>query len=142
MALRRRYYVYRTTTFPGFVFPVTTLFLLARDRSFSGIALAGSAGLVVGVLGEVPTGYVADQLGRRDTLLAAAVCHTFAQAGYLLVWSVPAAVVVCAVTALAESLQSGTLDAWLYDALVDHDETCTRASSVVESRFGSTRAPR
>jgi MFS family permease len=117
MALRRRYYAYRATTFPGFVFPVTTLFLLARDLSFSGIAVAGSAAVVVGVLGEVPTGYVADRLGRRNTLLAAAVAHTLAQAGYLLVWSVPAAAVVAAASALAESLQSGTLDAWLYDVL-------------------------
>lgn len=122
MDLRRRYYAYRTTTFPGFVFPVTTLYLLAHDLSFSGIALAGAAALVVGVVGEVPTGYVADRLGRRNTLLAAAVCHTLAQAGYLLVWSVPAAAVVGAVTALAESLQSGTLDAWLYDALAERDE--------------------
>lgn len=122
MALRRRYYAYRTTTFPGFVFPVTTLFLLARGLSFSGIALAGAAAIVVGVAGEVPTGYVADRLGRRDTLLAAAVAHTLAQAGYLLVWSVPAAAAVAAVSAVAESLQSGTLDAWLYDALAERGE--------------------
>lgn len=120
-SFRRRYVAYRATTFPGFVFPVTTLFLLSRSLSFSGIALAGAAAVVVGVLGEVPTGYVADRLGRRDTLIAAAVAHTISQAGYLFVWSVPAAVVVVAVAALAESLQSGTLDAWLYDSLAERD---------------------
>lgn len=122
MALRRRYYAYRATTFPGFVFPVATLFLLARDLSFSGIAAAGAAAIVVGVVGELPTGYVADRLGRRNTLLAAAVAHTLAQAGYLLVWSVPAAAAVVSASALAESLQSGTLDAWLYDVLAERGE--------------------
>lgn len=122
MALRRRYYAYRTTTFPGFVFPVTTLFLLARDLSFAGIAAAGAVAIAVGVVGEVPTGYVADRFGRRNTLLAAAVAHTLAQAGYLLVWSVPAAAVVVSASALAESLQSGTLDAWLYDVLADRGD--------------------
>lgn len=122
MALRRRYYAYRATTFPGFVFPVATLFLLARDLSFAGIAAAGTAGIVVSVVGEVPTGYVADRLGRRNTLLAAAVAFTLAQAGYLLVWSVPMAAVVVAVSAAGEALQSGTLDAWLYDLLAERDE--------------------
>jgi predicted MFS family arabinose efflux permease len=122
MPLRRRYYAYRATTFPGFVFPVATLFLLARDLSFTGIAAAGAAAIVVGVVGEVPTGYVADRLGRRNTLLAAALAHTLAQAGYLLVYSVPVAAAVVSVSALAESLQSGTLDAWLYDVLAARDE--------------------
>lgn len=120
-SLRRRYFAYRATTYPGFVYPITTLFLLARSLSFSGIALAGAVAIVVGVVGEVPTGYLADRLGRRNTLVVAAVAHTFAQAGYLFVWSVPAAMVVAALTALAESLQSGTLDAWLYDALAERD---------------------
>lgn len=137
MPLRRRYYAYRATTFPGFVFPVTTLFLLARGLSFAGIAAAGAAAIVVGVVGEVPTGYAADRLGRRNTLVAAAVAHTLAQAGYLFVWSVPAAAAVVSASALAESLQSGTLDAWLHDVLADRGES--EAYTAVFGRGESVR---
>lgn len=112
-----KYYIYRPTTFPGFVWPILTLFLLAREFSFTAIALGGTAMAITRLVGEVPSGVLADRLGRRETCIASALLFLTGQLGYLAVETLPALVAVTGVLGLAEAFQSGTLDAYLYDVL-------------------------
>lgn len=122
MSARRavlKYYLYRPTTFPGFTWPVLTLFLLAREFSFTALALGGTAMAVARLVGELPSGVLADRVGRRATCIAAAVLFLVGQLGYVAVHTLPALVAVSAVVGLAEASQSGTLDAYLYDVLAE-----------------------
>jgi MFS family permease len=124
VSLRRtllKYYAYRPTTFPGFTWPVLTLYLLAQGFSYTAIAVGGTAMTVAKIGGEVPSGYLADRVGRRNTCIASAVGFLLGQAGYLIADGLPVLVAVSACLGLAESLQSGTLDAYLYDVLAAHD---------------------
>lgn len=124
MSLRRtvlKYYAFRPTTFPGFTWPVLTLFLLAQGFSYTAIAVGGTAMTVAKIAGEVPSGYLADRVGRRNTCIGAAGCFLLSDAGYLAADSLPVLVAVSALLGVAESLKSGTLDAYLYDVLAAHD---------------------
>lgn len=116
-SVRYRYYAYRSLTFPGFLLPLTTLFLLDQGLSYAAITTAGGVGIVVGVAGELPTGMAADWIGRRAALVASSACFTVSQFAYLFVDSAVDAALVVAGTTIAMKLQTGTLDAWLYDAL-------------------------
>lgn len=124
MSARRtvlKYYLYRPTTFPGFTWPILTLFLLAREFSFTALALGGTAMAVAKLVGELPSGVLADRVGRRQTCIAAAGLFLVGQLGYVAVHTLPALVAVSAVVGLAEATQSGTLDAYLYDVLAEAD---------------------
>ncbi len=67
-SLIRRYYLYRATLSVGFITPIFTLFLL-RSLTFTQLgALSALYGRFRSV-GEIPTGYVGDRLGRRASLL-------------------------------------------------------------------------
>ena len=70
-----KYYAYRATATFGFFWPIFTVFLLSRDLNYTQIALLGSLSAGVGVLGELPTGYVGDRVGRRNSLLLGAVAR-------------------------------------------------------------------
>jgi hypothetical protein len=57
-----RYYAYRATLSVGFITPVFTLFLL-RTLSFTEVGVLSAVYAGLSVVGEIPTGYVADHLG-------------------------------------------------------------------------------
>ena len=115
------YYCYRATTTPGFMWPVYILFMRLRGLSFTAIGTAAAATAVVSVLGELPAGYLGDRIGRRNSLLLAAVLFAAFNLGFLLAETPLAFVVVWAVLGLAEVFQSGSGDAWLFDALENVD---------------------
>lgn len=64
---------------------------------------------------ELPTGALADVLGRRGVLAAAAVLHAVAFAGLALAGSFAGLVTAAAVFAVAGALSSGPLEAWFVD---------------------------
>lgn len=113
----RRYYALRAVSTPGFMMPVSTLFLVANGVSYATLGLAGAVSAAVIVLAEVPTGYVGDRLGRRATV----ALSQFLFAAYPLVLVLEpnraGTLTAFAVLGLAETLQSGAVSAWCYDAL-------------------------
>lgn len=118
----RRYYAYFVTTSIGFYIPVGVVFL-AEVRGF-GLDAIGSimAAYLVGmVVGELPTGYLGDRLGRRESL---AIGNTL-MAGSLVAWAflrTPAQYMLLNVVwAVGTTFRSGTADAWLYELLERHD---------------------
>lgn len=118
-----KYYCYKATTSPGFMWPVYTLFLLFRGLSFTQIGITGTATALAVILGEIPTGYVGDRIGRRNSLVISQLLFASVPAGLVLAHSFPAFVVVFALLGIAETFQSGSGDAWLYDMLDDKGKT-------------------
>ena len=101
----------------GFTVPVVVLLAASRGLSPVEIGLAFTAHGVVIVLLELPTGGLADSLGRRPVLLLSGVCNL---AGLLLlavaddVWGFALAY---GVTGVGRALDSGPLEAWFVDAV-------------------------
>lgn len=113
----RRYYLYEATNVAGFIWPIFTLFLLARDLTFTQIAVLSTVSSVVMVGGELPTGLVGDRLGRRDSLVASKLLMAGSLFGFLVVESFLGFVVVYVPWALGRAFASGSAEAWLYATL-------------------------
>ena len=105
----------------GLLIPVTTLLMLDRGLSLAEVGtVVATQGLVVLFL-ELPTGGLADSLGRRPVLIAAsglAVVSTVLLAGAA---SYPAFLAVWLVQGASRALDSGPLDAWFVDATLAAD---------------------
>ena len=132
-----RYYALRAVSSPGFIWPVSVLFLVDHGVSYTTLGLAGVATALVVVLGEVPTGYLSDRLGRRYTVVVAQVLFGCFPLGLLVARGPVAVVATYALLGLAETTQSGAVDAWLYDTLDDHD--ATGEYTRVQGRGGAIR---
>ncbi|EMA49872.1 MFS transporter [Halococcus salifodinae] len=115
-----KYYIYQATTTFGFFWPVFTLFLLSRGLSYTEIGLLSSLSAGATVVGEVPTGYVGDRLGRRNSLVIGAVLLAVSLLGFVVVNTFWGFAVLWVLWGLGGAFQSGSADAWLYDALETH----------------------
>jgi MFS family permease len=123
-SVRRRFVLLRGLRWlpTGLLIPV--LILLMTDRGFSlttiGVATA-SQGLVVLLL-ELPTGGLADAVGRRPVLLGATVVDIVSIVAFA-VWahSLPVLMAVWALQGVYRALESGPLDAWYVDAALARD---------------------
>ncbi|KAE8762420.1 MFS transporter [Georgenia thermotolerans] len=105
----------------GLVIPVVVLLPLDRGLTLAEVGLATALqGLVVLAL-ELPTGGLADTLGRRAVLLLAAVVGVGAMALYLAADSLAAFAVVYALKGVFRALDSGPLEAWYVDAALAAD---------------------
>jgi MFS family permease len=100
---------------------VNTLFLLDAGLSFFEVFLANAAFSAGMVLFEVPTGVVADTLGRRVSFLLSLVVLAVTTLLYVALAEVDAGVVAFAVVSVLMGLgftfYSGAMEAWLVDAL-------------------------
>lgn len=135
LGLAGRYYVYRALVPEGFVYPVVNLYLQARGLGLRGLGLANAAFFVGIVLGEVPTGYLGDRLGRRNSLIVSAALVSTTMVLFTVASSLPAFVAVFWLWGVAVTFRSGSGGAWLYDALAERDaaDVFTR----VQSRSGT-----
>lgn len=122
MSLIRRYYLYRATLSVGFVTPIFTLFLL-RSLTFTQVGTLSALYAFLSVVGEIPTGYIGDWLGRRASLLLSIVFTVGSLAGFIIVDGFIAYAVLYALWALALTFRTGSLDAWLYDILDERLDT-------------------
>src|SRR5215210_1430668 len=105
----------------SFIWGINTLLLL--DAGLSNLeAFAANAFFTAGmVLFEVPTGIVADTVGRRASYLVGTVVLSVATILYVLLWQVEAPFVAWAAVSIMLGLGftffSGAVEAWLVDAL-------------------------
>lgn len=119
----------------SFIWGINTIFLL--DAGLSNLeAFAANAFFTAGmVLFEVPTGIVADTVGRRMSYLLGTVTLTASTLLYVLLWEVGAPfwqwAVVSMLIGLGFTFFSGAVEAWLVDAL-----TATGFTGEMESVFG------
>jgi len=112
------YYLYKATKAVEFYRPIMYVFFLSRGVSFTGIATLEIAYNVTTVLAEVPTGYVGDRVGRRNSLAIGTVLIVVALVGLGLGGSFPVFLGFYVVWSTGYTFRSGTEDAWLYDTLV------------------------
>lgn len=112
-----RYYAYRATNSAGFYVPIAILFL--EDKGF-GLDFVGFAYAVFSfamVAGEVPSGYLADWLGRRETLALGSGLRVVTLGAYPFADSALAYLALHVVWATGWAFRSGISDAWLYEVL-------------------------
>jgi MFS family permease len=105
------------------------LLLLERGFSLAEIAALGAISAVtVGVL-ELPTGGLADVIGRKPVLIASAVAHAVALLLLGLSGSFALLAGSAALRGIARALSSGPLEAWYVDtAQAVRDRTTPRTS--------------
>jgi MFS family permease len=119
----------------SFIWGINTIFLL--DAGLSNLeAFTANAFFTAGmVLFEVPTGIVADTVGRRTSYLLGTVTLTVSTFLYVLLWQIEAPFWQWAVASMLLGLGftffSGAVEAWLVDAL-----TATGFEGEMESVFG------
>jgi MFS family permease len=117
------------------IWGINTIFLL--DAGLSNLeAFAANAFFTAGmVLFEVPTGIVADTVGRRMSYLLGTVTLAASTLLYVLLWQVEAPfwqwAVVSILIGLGFTFFSGAVEAWLVDAL-----TATGFTGELETVFG------
>jgi MFS family permease len=117
------------------IWGINTIFLL--DAGLSNLeAFAANAFFTAGmVLFEVPTGIVADTVGRRASYLLGTVTLAASTLLYVLLWQVEAPfwqwAIVSTLIGLGFTFFSGAVEAWLVDAL-----TATGFTGELESVFG------
>src|SRR3982750_4443660 len=118
------------------IWGINTIFLL--DAGLSNLqAFAANAFFTAGmVLFEVPTGVVADTVGRRASYLLGTVTLSAATLLYVLLWQLRAPfwawAVVSMLVGLGFTFFSGALEAWLVDALA-----ATGFTGAIESVFAA-----
>jgi MFS family permease len=119
----------------SFIWGINTIFLL--DAGLSNLeAFAANAFFTAGmVLFEIPTGVVADTIGRRVSYLAGTVTLMITTLLYVLLWQVEgpfwAWALVSILLGLGFTFFSGAVEAWLVDAL-----DATGYDGSLESIFG------
>jgi MFS family permease len=119
----------------SFIWGINTIFLL--DAGLNNLeAFAANAFFTAGmVVFEVPTGVVADTVGRRASYLLGTVTLAVTTLLYVLLWQIEgpfwAWAVVSALLGLGFTFFSGAVEAWLVDAL-----TATNFEGDLEAVFG------
>src|ERR671919_1020189 len=119
----------------SFIWGINTIFLL--DAGLSNLeAFAANAFYTAGmVLFEVPTGIVADTVGRRASYLLGTVTLTASTLLYVLLWQMGAPfwqwALVSMLLGLGFTFFSGAVEAWLVDAL-----SATGFKGELEAVFG------
>ncbi len=111
----------------GITLPVTVLLALSRGLTLAEVGAVFVVHSVTVVLLELPTGGLADALGRRPVLAASALLNMSSCAAYATADGVPGFVLATFLLGAGRALDSGPLQAWYVDAvhLADPDADVT-----------------
>ena len=114
-----KYYLYKSTKAVEFYRPIMYLFFLAQGLNFTQIAILEALYNLTTLFGEIPTGYVGDRVGRRNSLLIGTtlIALTLTGIGFASTFPALAGLYVC--WSMGYNFRSGSEDAWLYDTLTD-----------------------
>lgn len=121
--VRRRYLLLHGLRWlaTGLLIPIFVLLPLDRGLTLTQIGVAGTAQGLIVLLLELPTGGLADALGRRPVLLAAGIVNLVSFALLAAADSVALFLAAFALQGLYRALDSGPLDAWYVDAALAAD---------------------
>ena len=120
LTLARRHYLILSALrwFPvGLVVPVMVLLFRARGLDLAEISILVACYGVTAAVCELPTGGLADVVGRRPILVAAAVLFVAHALLHGLGQSLPVLAMGSIIGGLARALDSGPLQAWYVDAV-------------------------
>lgn len=118
-----KFYLYRATLSEGFVYPIITLYLLSRGLSEGDVGLVNGLFFLGVVSAEVPTGYVGDKIGRRNSLIVSTLLMSVSLLAFTVSGSVIAFAAVFVFWGVALTFRSGTGSAYLYDMLDERFDT-------------------
>ena len=121
--LERRYSLVVFLNWFAVILPGAVLVLFAQSRGL-GLAEIGLYGAVYSAsaaLLELPTGNLADQVGRKRVALAGYTLVIVSKFVLLFAFSLPGFLVYAVLGGLARALGSGALDAWYVEAVRDVD---------------------
>jgi MFS transporter, DHA1 family, tetracycline resistance protein len=122
-SLRRRYVALSVLRWlpTGLLIPVTAIFMGSRGLSLGEIGAALSAQSLVVLALELPTGGLADAVGRRPVLVLATAVDLVAMTIFLFAHRPAVFALAWAVEGVYRALESGPLDAWFVDAALAED---------------------
>lgn len=107
----------------GIALPMALMVLLMQARGMSLVQIGLIMGLhaAVIVVLEIPTGGLADAIGRKPTALLSQAVTLASTVAFLFAFSFPLFALAAALLGTGRALSSGALDAWFVDALLAHD---------------------
>lgn len=105
----------------GLTVPVSVLLALSRGLTLAEVGLVFLAHSLLIVVLELPTGGLADALGRRPVLAASGLLHLLACVLYATADTVAGFVLAACTQAVGRALDSGPLQAWYVDAVHEAD---------------------
>jgi len=117
--IKIQYYCYQIARSAQLSGPIWVLFLRERGISFTEIGTLDSVFAIVVILAEAPTGYLADRIGRKNSLLVSSALGAVASVGFAFSSSFGPFLVLYSLFALDQTFRSGTESAWLYSILRD-----------------------
>ncbi|HZJ08162.1 MAG TPA: MFS transporter, partial [Trueperaceae bacterium] len=123
MNVRRTYYAIGALNWFATVLPMAVMVLLAQSRglSLSEIGLyLGLYSLTIMLL-ELPSGALADSVGRKRVLLAAYALAAVSRVVFLFAFDLAVFLAFAVLSGAARALSSGALEAWFIDSLQDAD---------------------
>ncbi|MFC3957940.1 MFS transporter [Halovivax cerinus] len=118
-----KYYFYKATEAVEFYRPIMYLYFLSLGLSFTHIVIFEALYNVATVVGEIPTGWVGDRIGRRNSLLVGSATITASLVAIALAESAIVFAFLFVVWSTGYNFRSGTEDAWVYETLADSDDT-------------------
>ncbi len=118
LAVFRLYQLFNGILFSG---PIWAVFLLSRGLSLTQFGIVEACLHVGMLLAQVPTGALADALGRRRLLVTAGFFSAAAELGYVYAPGFALICVAGAVHGIAFALRTGADEAYLFDSLA-HDD--------------------
>jgi MFS family permease len=103
------------------IWSINTLFLLSAGLALPMVFVVNATYTAAQMLCQVPTGVVADTLGRRVSFLLAVATLLVSTVIYVLSaqlrWGIPGFVVGSVLIGLGFTFQTGAVDAWMVDAI-------------------------
>ncbi|HUG83584.1 MAG TPA: MFS transporter [Euzebya sp.] len=117
-AVRRRYLILTATRWlpTGLLIPLIAVVPLERGLSLVDVGIVSAVGGTVVLLLELPTGGLADVLGRRPVLLVASACNLAGIALMVVAETFTAFLIIWCIEGIYRALESGPLDAWYVDS--------------------------
>lgn len=107
----------------GLTVPVMVLLTQARGLSLAEVGLLFTVFGVIVISLELPTGGLADVIGRRPVILAGAALHLMSCLAFFVAEDVPGFLLAIALHGLGRVLDSGPLEAWYVDTVRELDPT-------------------
>lgn len=99
----------------GIIVPVMTLFLIEKGLTLAQVGISFAVYSAATVILEIPTGGLADTVGRKKVYLISLLFQIIGAILLLFVWSFSALLVCFVFQGISRSLSSGTMDAHFID---------------------------
>ncbi|MFC7141193.1 MFS transporter [Halosimplex aquaticum] len=112
-----KYYLYMATNTMGLALPIWVVFLRAQGLSYTEIMVLDAIWWLGLTAGEIPTGFVGDRIGWRNSLVLGNALRSVAVVAMGLSSTFWVLAAVYLLWAVGTTLQSGSTDAWLYELL-------------------------